>query len=140
MKFIMTLSTVSLLVLISILHIYWAYGGRWGTHAVIPSKAGDDKPAFAPGKLGTLFVALLLLIVCFILLIQGGFIHYFRANTITKIGCIVCVTVFFLRAVGDFRHVGFFKKVTHTVFARNDTWCYSPLCLYFGLTGLILLF
>jgi len=30
MKSVMVLSAVSILALISILHIYWAYGGRWG--------------------------------------------------------------------------------------------------------------
>ncbi|UNK16143.1 DUF3995 domain-containing protein [Paenibacillus sp. N3/727] len=140
MKLVMTLSTVSLLALISIIHVYWAYGGRWGIQAAIPSRAGEYKPAFVPGKVGTLFVAILILIVCFILLIQGGYTHYFIANTITRIGCIVCASVFFLRAIGDFRHIGFFKKINHTVFARNDTWLYSPLCLYFGLTCTILLF
>ncbi|WP_189027023.1 DUF3995 domain-containing protein [Paenibacillus albidus] len=140
MESVMTLSTVSLLAVISIVHVYWAYGGRWGVYAVIPSKAGEYKAAFVPGKLGTLFVAMLLLIVCFILLIQGGYINYFVANPITRSGCIVCASVFFLRAVGDFRYIGFFKKVKHTVFARNDTWFYSPLCLYFGLTCTVLLF
>ncbi|TXK85556.1 DUF3995 domain-containing protein [Paenibacillus sp. N3.4] len=140
MKFVMTLSTVSLLGLISILHVYWAYGGRWGVHAAIPSKAGESKPAFTPRKMGTLAVAILLLVVCSILLIQGGYVHFFRANTVTRVGCMVCAGFFFLRAIGDLTHIGFFKKVNHTVFARNDTWLYSPLCLYFGVTCTILLF
>ncbi|BBH21879.1 membrane protein [Paenibacillus baekrokdamisoli] len=140
MKFVMTLSTVSLLGLISILHIYWAYGGRWGVGAVIPSKAGENKPAFVPHKIGTLAVATLMLIVCFILLVQGGYLHSVIPATLIRGGCIVCAAVFFLRAIGDFTHIGFFKKVKHTVFARNDTWLYSPLCLYFGLTCTILLF
>ncbi|MBV6716467.1 DUF3995 domain-containing protein [Paenibacillus chitinolyticus] len=140
MKLVMALSTVSILALISILHIYWAYGGRWGIGAAIPSKAGEYKPAFKPGKSGTLFVAVFLLMVCFILLMQGGYIDQFPANPLSRSGCIVCASVFFLRAVGDFRHIGFFKKVKHTVFARNDTWLYSPLCLYVALTCTILLF
>ncbi|MBP1989664.1 DUF3995 domain-containing protein [Paenibacillus eucommiae] len=139
MKFVMTLSSVSILALISFLHVYWAYGGHWGIHATIPSKAGEHKPAFVPGKLGTLFVAILMLIVCFILLIQGGYIPFFSASTIIRIGCIVSASVFFLRAIGDFKYVGFFKRINHTVFARNDTWLYSPLCFYFGLTCTILL-
>jgi hypothetical protein len=139
LKFVMTLSTVSLIGIISILHVYWAYGGRWGTHAVIPSRAGEYKPAFVPGRLGTLFVAMLLLVVCFILLVQGGFVAYFVPNTLTRVGCFVCAAVFFLRAIGDFKHVGFFKNINHTSFAKNDTWLYSPLCLYFGFTCAILL-
>jgi len=36
--------------------------------------------------------------------------------------------VFALRAIGDFRHVGFFKRVRGCRFARLDTLAYSPLC------------
>ncbi|MFS0838822.1 DUF3995 domain-containing protein [Paenibacillus sp. 1P03SA] len=140
MKSVIVLSSVSILALISLLHMYWAYGGRWGVGAVIPSKAGELKPAFTPGKSVTLLVAVLLLTVCLILLVQGGYIAVLPANSVTKTGCIVCASVFFLRSAGDFRHVGFFKKVKHTVFARNDTWLYSPLCLYIALTCTILLF
>jgi hypothetical protein len=38
------------------------------------------------------------------------------------------VAVFGLRAIGDFRYLGFFKRVTGTRFARADTLIYSPLC------------
>lgn len=141
MKFVITLSTASLLGLISILHVYWAYGGRWGSVAAIPSRVGEYKPAFTPSKMGTLIIAILLLFACFILLVQGGYIHYyFIPNTIIRVGCMVCAFVFIIRAIGDFKHVGFFKKINHTVFARNDTWLYSPLCLLFGLTYTLLLF
>ncbi len=34
-----------------------------------------------------------------------------------------------LRAVGDFRLVGFFTRTRGTVFARLDTPVFSPLCL-----------
>ena len=44
--------------------------------------------------------------------------------------------IFLLRAVGDFRYVGFFKKVKNTAFARNDTRYYSPLCLLLGVIAL----
>jgi hypothetical protein len=33
------------------------------------------------------------------------------------------------RAVGEFKYVGFFKRVHGTKFARLDTLLYSPLCL-----------
>ena len=33
------------------------------------------------------------------------------------------------RAVGDFRLVGFFKRVRGTRFARLDTMLFTPLCL-----------
>ena len=34
-----------------------------------------------------------------------------------------------MRAIGDFRYVGFFKRVRGSRFARMDTTLYSPLCL-----------
>jgi hypothetical protein len=37
--------------------------------------------------------------------------------------------VFLVRAVGEFKLVGFFKRVRGTSFARWDTWLFSPLCL-----------
>ncbi|WP_367946795.1 DUF3995 domain-containing protein [Leptospira santarosai] len=37
--------------------------------------------------------------------------------------------MFLFRAIGDFRLVGFFKKIRGTKFAKNDTAFFSPLCL-----------
>jgi lipopolysaccharide/colanic/teichoic acid biosynthesis glycosyltransferase len=33
------------------------------------------------------------------------------------------------RAVGEFKYVGFFKRVRDSKFATLDTFVYSPLCL-----------
>ena len=48
------------------------------------------------------------------------------------------IAVFFLRALGDFKYIGFFKKIRNTSFAKSDTWFFSPLCLLISL--LILMF
>lgn len=40
--------------------------------------------------------------------------------------------VLVLRAVGDFRLVGFFKRIRGSRFARLDTLLYSPLCFALG--------
>ena len=37
------------------------------------------------------------------------------------------------RAIGEFKYVGFFKRVRGSRFARLDTWIYSPLCLLLAL-------
>jgi hypothetical protein len=41
----------------------------------------------------------------------------------------VLALVFALRAMGDFRFVGFFKSMGDEPFRSWDTWLYSPLCL-----------
>ena len=44
--------------------------------------------------------------------------------------------VFALRAIGDFRYVGFFKSLGDDPFRTWDTWLFSPLCLAIGLAAL----
>jgi hypothetical protein len=47
--------------------------------------------------------------------------------------------LFLARAIGDFRLVGFFKRLRGTRFASLDTRYYSPLCLGLALGVLWLL-
>jgi len=140
MTIIVALLAIGLLWFISILHIYWAFGGRWGAAAVIPVKVGEHRPAFTPRKLGTILVAIVILLASFIVIVQGGFLKSYPANTISNIGSIVCAVVFMIRAIGDFNYVGFFKKIKHSQFARNDTWMYSPICLFLGVVYITLIF
>jgi len=140
MTTVITFIAIGLLWFISVLHIYWAFGGRWGTAAVIPIKKGEQQPIFKPRKLGTLLVAVLILLASIMLIFQAGYLESLQTNALTKIGSIVCATVFMIRAIGDFNYLGFFKKIKHSQFARYDTWIYSPLCLFLGLTYIILLF
>ncbi|KEK19597.1 DUF3995 domain-containing protein [Bacillus gaemokensis] len=140
MKLLLISVAVGLLWFISFLHIYWAFGGRWGSAAVLPVKEGEHKPAFTPRIWGTLFVAILILLASVIIVVQGGYLQGFQANSLSKIGSLVCALVFIIRAIGDFKFVGFFKKIKHSQFARYDTWFYSPLCLFFGFVYIMLLF
>jgi len=54
-------------------------------------------------------------------------------ETATVVACWLLATIFILRAIGDFRLVGFFKRVRGSPFAQWDTAAYSPLCLVLGL-------
>ncbi len=48
-----------------------------------------------------------------------------RNRTLTRL-----VSLLFLgRAFGDFRYVGYTKRIRGTEFAKNDYFIYSPLCL-----------
>ena len=48
--------------------------------------------------------------------------------------------IFIIRAIGDFRYLGFFKEVKSTEFGTMDTWLYSPLCLMISVLGFMLPF
>jgi hypothetical protein len=109
---------------ISIVHLYWAFGGNWGKKEAIPTtKTGA--PLFNPGFLDCFVVAMGL--ICFILLINFGHLD-FIPQKVNKVIVIVIALIFLIRAIGDFKYVGFFKKIKESMFARMDSKYYSPLC------------
>src|SRR3954447_7649208 len=117
-------AVAAILIALGGLHVFWAAGGSVGAGAVIPESAG--RPLFRPGRLATLAVAFALfaaaaVVICRVwLLTDNGFV---------RLGNWVLGLVFGLRAIGDFRWVGFFKRHRGTRFARWDDRLYSPLCL-----------
>ncbi|EOP73540.1 hypothetical protein KOW_00950 [Bacillus cereus VDM006] len=117
-----------LLMCISILHVYWAFGGKWGINAVIPTEAGEK--TFTPGTGMTLLVALLLCIAALLLLLQANFISSFIPRVIVHFGSWICMFVFGLRVVGEFNYLGIFKRKKDTYFAKMDTLLFIPLCVF----------
>ncbi|KRE56753.1 DUF3995 domain-containing protein [Paenibacillus sp. Soil750] len=128
--------SATFLVLISLIHVYWAFGGRWGSRASLP-QTKDGAAIFLPRKPETLAVAVLMLGVCTVLVAQSETLSFLQANSFTKWSCILCGSVFFLRAIGDFNYLGFFKRVKHTAFSYYDTRFYSPLCLFLAFSFLL---
>ena len=109
------------------LHIHWACGGSFGKAVAVPEWQG--RPAFTPSRLATWAVAAGL-IVCALLvaaLAQWCLLPLPR-GLLDGLGYALAA-LFLLRAIGEFRLVGFFKRVRGTRFARLDTLFYSPLCL-----------
>jgi hypothetical protein len=43
---------------ISSIHVYWAFGGKWGSDAVLPTKEDNSTKVLIPSMLPTLIVAL----------------------------------------------------------------------------------
>jgi hypothetical protein len=122
---------------LSFFHFYWGFGGRWGTDAVFPTK-GHNIPPKNPGAIPSFIVALVLLSFALFVLVRSGLIHFMLPVWLQKYGLWSIAAIFILRAVGEFKYLGFFKKYTQTKFGRNDTKYYSPLCLVIGVLMLIL--
>ncbi len=132
---IITYISVCILFLVSFLHVYWAFGGKWATNGVIPTKAGEK--AFTPGTGMTLFIALLLSMAAMILLQQANIVHSALPNVFVQMGSWVCMVVFFIRVIGEFHYFGIFKRKKDTEFARMDTVLYVPLCAFLSLSFLL---
>jgi hypothetical protein len=112
---------------LSLLHAYWALGGRWGSAYTVPTIGG--RRSFDPSPFATWVVCGLLGTAAVIVLAKSAWITKGPLRVVLDIGVWGLAFVFALRAVGNFRTFGFFKVVKGTPFADWDTWLYSPLCL-----------
>lgn len=112
---------------LSLSHLYWAMGGRRGGAAAVPVEG--ERRLFNPSPLGTAMVALALLLAMLVILGQLGVWGAVIPRPIFYCGAWGISLIFLLRAVGEFRYLGFFKRVRGTPFADRDTWLFSPLCL-----------
>jgi len=113
--------------LLALVHVYWALGGQAGWRGGVPEI--DGRPAFTPSTLATAAVALVLLLCAVLVAVAGGLVQLGLPSGLTRWLAFALALVLLLRAVGDFRLVGFFKRVRGSRFARLDSAFYSPLCL-----------
>jgi hypothetical protein len=136
MNFLVLINT-TLFILLSFLHFYWALGGNWGMEGVLPSLS-EGRKVFKPGLYGTLGVGAAMGIAAFITMCNTGIFDLYLNHNFICYATIAIGVVFCLRAIGDFRYVGFFKKATGTLFAKNDTYYYSPLCLLIAVISFLI--
>lgn len=119
------------------IHFYWFFGGEFGLEKVVPTRGSHTRVLSIP-KFATLIVALVLLIFGFAYLVKTGLIYVQVLNSVTKYGYWIIPSIFILRAIGDFKYVGFFKKIKNTEFARADSKWFAPLCLIIGIFGILI--
>jgi hypothetical protein len=112
------------------LHVAWALGAKLGSSVVIPNRNG--RSTFTPSRTGTLLVAAALLGATCVALLQGGVVGPLLPEALVRWAACAAGSAFLLRAVGEFRLVGVFKRVRGTEFARWDDWCFSPLSALMG--------
>lgn len=122
----LALNIIVILGLIAVLHLYWVAGGKTGLNRALPTTS-EGKLLLEPGKFATASVAVVLFAFAFV-----AYKLRFESSVseIYMYAGWIIAAVFFLRAIGEFNAVGFFKKVKNTPFAQFDTFFYSPLCVY----------
>ena len=127
-------------ILLGAIHFYWGIGGKWGSRQALPQNLNNGTPLFIPGIVACFGVALGLLVMAIFTLNQTSFVSLNLPNVLNQYGLYVIGAIFLLRSLGDFKYVGFFKSIKNTEFGRLDTQFYSPLCLYLGITSLLIKF
>jgi hypothetical protein len=125
-------STVSLVfVALSLWHVRMAVSPSSGESGAMPSVSG--KPLFVPSARATWAVAVVLLLFACLVAAMAGLLEVGIPRRALSWLCYALALGLFARAIGEFKYVGFFKRVRGTRFARLDTLVYSPLCLLLAL-------
>lgn len=116
------------MLIVSFLHFYWAFGGKYGLESAGPKLEGDKQ--FIPsGKL--IFIVACMMLGLAILPIQLVTPLPILQSSISYIGFFIAI-IFIVRGIGDFKYVGLFKTVYNSNFAQLDTRYFSPLIITLG--------
>jgi Protein of unknown function (DUF3995) len=127
MTILLPLAMVAAFALLSLLHVHWACGGAWGKAVAVPEQ--DGRAVFTPSCLATGLVALGLAGCAIVVAALAGWLSLPMGEGPLRAFGYALALLFLARAIGDFRLVGFFKRLRGTRFAVFDTRFYSPLCL-----------
>lgn len=128
----------SIFLFLSLIHFYWAFGGNWGTKGVYPTPDVQIPPR-NPGIMATLIVAIVLFGFGIFYLIKVRMLLVELPFWLDRYGLWILIAIFAVRTIGDFKYLGFFKKVKNTKFGQNDTKYFAPLCLVISMLTAILL-
>nr|WP_217189902.1 DUF3995 domain-containing protein [Echinicola vietnamensis] len=122
---------------LGLIHFNWVVGGTFGLEEAIPTKENGDL-VMNPGKVDSAIVGLGLTVFGLFYLIRAEILEInLSSGLMNSVGWIIPV-IFLLRAMGEFKYVGFFKKVKSTPFGKWDTKLFSPLCLFMGILGILI--
>ncbi len=122
---------------LGIIHFHWALGGAWGFDKALPVRKSGER-ILNPQKIDSAIVGLGLTLFGLFYFFKSGIIEYDLPNWLVKYGGWAISIIFLLRAMGEFKYIGFFKRIKETEFGKLDTKFYSPLSLLIGLIGIIL--
>ncbi len=137
MSMLLALSLSGIFLILSILHLYWGFGGKWALASTLPT-TGSGETVLNPTPFHCFFVAGGLMLFGMAPLIKVGLLSVKLPAWISAYSLWVITTLFFFRAIGDFRYVGFFKKIRDTNFGRLDTFLYAPLSFIIALVALLI--
>ena len=122
------------------IHFYWALGGKKWANLVIPTRSDSPQiPLFKPRMGETIVVASGFLVFIWTIGMKARWFALVWLSEIQLTYAIFGIAlIFFARAIGEFKYVGFFKTNRNTPFGQMDTRYYSPLCLFIAIITLII--
>ncbi|RAI90012.1 DUF3995 domain-containing protein [Algoriphagus yeomjeoni] len=138
MKPIVAILLIVIFSVLALIHFYWAIGGQWGFESVLPTNE-QGQQMLSPKTLDSIIVGSGLTLFAAFYWLTFISVNRKLPFWVRIIGLWVIPLIFGLRALGDFKYIGFFKQIKSTEFAKSDTWFFSPLCLIIAILGFVLL-
>ena len=123
--------------IIAALHLYWLFGGNKWLDKVLPTNIEGER-ILNPKKIETLIVTSTLFCFAFFYSLKLGFFNFELPELLLKYTGWIIPSIFILRAIGDFKYIGFFKKIKSTEFGKLDTKYFSYISLCIGLIGFVI--
>jgi len=123
----LTVTVSAIFLALALWHFRMALKPATGASGAVPSVNG--KPVFVPSKLSTVVVGVVLLSFAALVAITGGLLPLALPRTAAVWLSYGLAVGLLARAIGEFKYVGFFKRVRSSRFAELDSLVYSPLCL-----------
>ena len=127
MNFLLPAVVCATFVVLALWHFFMALGPAAIASGTVPT--ADGKPLFVPSVLATVAVGTLLLLFALLVAATAEIIVLGLPRLLLIWLSYALAAGLLARAIGDFKYVGFFKKIRDSRFARLDTWVFSPLCL-----------
>ena len=117
--------------------MFWVVGGKWGFENSLPTNEEGER-ILNPKRTDSAIVGIGLNLFAIFYLTKIGWVPFSLPDWVSvSVGWFIA-SIFLLRAMGDLKYVGFFKKVRTTNFAKLDSLYFSPLCLALGVNGVII--
>jgi hypothetical protein len=136
MKNILGILLATIFAILGLFHVYWAFGGRFGSDVSVPTVGGAR--LFNPSVSTTMLVAAALFLAMLTILGQIGWFGETIPKWIFRFATFGIAALFLVRAIGDFKILGFFKQTSASGFAFWDTFLFSPLCLFIAIAAFLI--
>ena len=117
----------SIFLVLGLWHFYMALVPSSGKVGAVPSIG--SKPLFVPSATATVAVGVVLLSFATLVVATSGILWLGLPRYVLTWLSYGLALGLLARAIGEFKHVGFFKRNRSSRFATLDTFVYSPLCL-----------
>lgn len=127
MNAVLPIAVCAVFVVLALWHFRMAFAPASGESGAVPSVQG--KPLFVPSSTATVGVGIVLLAFAGLVAATAGLLPLAVPRVVLVWLSYALALGLVMRAIGEFKYVGFFKRVRGSRFARLDTLVYSPLCL-----------